>query len=276
MGKVVATDRAGFELDRRSVGGGHVRRMSEHGLFVSADKVELRMQREPGVERPDVLRATGRRRRAGRAREGDAMARRPRLAAGAGDAGSSMSFARSASSPGTCVRASSRACVATRAFPELRSRRRPGLAERPRAQVAGHVQDRHGGPELAHFADKRGAGGARHACFRRLRPHRTGRDRRETRRAPQRLKSLHGETIPTTHSEFNRRVAFHAAFKRVLSREQLLERSRLHDGEVSDRSADGPAGRRRKQLEPKGAPTQLLRTERGAGYVFTANVETVR
>ena len=91
-----------------------------------------------------------------------------------------------------------------------------------------------------------------------------------------RLKSPQGETIPTTNSEFNLLVAFLAAPQRVLSREQLLELSRLHDDEVYDRSVDVQVGRLRKKIEAKGARTQLIRTERGAGYVFTAIVETVR
>jgi len=91
-----------------------------------------------------------------------------------------------------------------------------------------------------------------------------------------RLKSPDGETIPTTNSEFNLLVAFLAAPQRVLSREQLLELSRLHDDEVYDRSVDVQVGRLRRKIEPKGTGTQLIRTERGAGYVFTANVETVR
>jgi two-component system OmpR family response regulator len=90
------------------------------------------------------------------------------------------------------------------------------------------------------------------------------------------LRSPQGETIPTTNSEFNLLVAFLAAPQRVLSREQLLELSRLHDDEVYDRSVDVQVGRLRRKIEAKGARTQLIRTERGAGYVFTASVETVR
>jgi two-component system, OmpR family, response regulator len=62
----------------------------------------------------------------------------------------------------------------------------------------------------------------------------------------------------------------------VLSREQLLELSRLHDDEVFDRSVDVQVGRLRRKIEPKGTSARLIRTERGAGYVFTAVVETVR
>jgi len=35
-------------------------------------------------------------------------------------------------------------------------------------------------------------------------------------------------------------------------------------------------GRLRKKIETGGTPQKLIRTERGAGYVFTAAVETVR
>jgi two-component system OmpR family response regulator len=91
-----------------------------------------------------------------------------------------------------------------------------------------------------------------------------------------RLTSPPGEAIPITNSEFNLLVAFLAAPQRVLSREQLLDASRLHNDEVYDRSIDVQVGRLRKKIEAKGARTQLIRTERGAGYVFTATVEMVR
>ena len=68
-----------------------------------------------------------------------------------------------------------------------------------------------------------------------------------------RLKSPQGEIVPTTNSEFNLLVAFLAAPQRVLSREQLLELSRLHNDEVYDRSVDVQVGRLRKKIEPKGS-----------------------
>jgi two-component system, OmpR family, response regulator len=91
-----------------------------------------------------------------------------------------------------------------------------------------------------------------------------------------RLKSPQGDPIPMTNGEFNLLVVFLAAAQRVLSREQLLDLSRLHNDEVYDRSIDVQVGRLRKKLELEGSGTQLIRTERGAGYVFTAAVETVR
>jgi two-component system, OmpR family, response regulator len=91
-----------------------------------------------------------------------------------------------------------------------------------------------------------------------------------------RLTAPKGETVPLTNSEFNLLVAFLAAPQRVLSREQLLDLSRLHNDEVYDRSIDVQVGRLRKKLEAGAAQMDLIRTERGAGYVFTSQVETVR
>jgi len=91
-----------------------------------------------------------------------------------------------------------------------------------------------------------------------------------------RLKSPTGETVALTNSEFNLLAAFLAAPQRVLSREQLLDLSRLHNDEVYDRSIDVQVGRLRRKFKSKGTRAQLIRTERGAGYVFTVEVETVR
>ena len=91
-----------------------------------------------------------------------------------------------------------------------------------------------------------------------------------------RLTSLSGETVAITNTEFNLLVAFLSAPQRVLSREQLLDLSRLHNDEVYDRSIDVQVGRLRRKLEPQSAQVPLIRTERGAGYVFEAEVEIIR
>jgi two-component system OmpR family response regulator len=91
-----------------------------------------------------------------------------------------------------------------------------------------------------------------------------------------RLTSPRGEPVALTNSEFNLLVAFLAAPHRVLSREQLLSLSRLHDDEVYDRSIDVQVGRLRKKIDADEIGNPLIRTERGAGYVFTAPVEVVR
>jgi DNA-binding response OmpR family regulator len=91
-----------------------------------------------------------------------------------------------------------------------------------------------------------------------------------------RLTSPKGENILLTNNEFNLLAAFLAAPQRVLSRDQLLGLSRLHNDEVYDRSIDVQIGRLRKKLEAGGPGQTLIRTERGAGYVFAAAIETVR
>jgi two-component system, OmpR family, response regulator len=90
------------------------------------------------------------------------------------------------------------------------------------------------------------------------------------------LRSPQGATIPLTNSEFNLLVAFLAAPRQVLSREQLLDLSRLHNDEVYDRSVDVQVGRLRKKVAASSTGDPLIRTERGAGYVLAAAVETVR
>jgi len=91
-----------------------------------------------------------------------------------------------------------------------------------------------------------------------------------------RLKTPKGETMTLRNAEFNLLAAFLASPQRVLSREQLLGMSHLHNDEVYDRAVDTQVGRLRKKLEEHGGGGEIIRTERGAGYVFTAAVETVR
>jgi DNA-binding response OmpR family regulator len=91
-----------------------------------------------------------------------------------------------------------------------------------------------------------------------------------------RLKSPRGEQTTLRNAEFNLLAAFLAAPQRVLTRDQLLSMSHLHDGEVYDRAIDTQVGRLRKMLEAQGADRELIHTERGAGYVLTVPVEVVR
>jgi DNA-binding response OmpR family regulator len=91
-----------------------------------------------------------------------------------------------------------------------------------------------------------------------------------------RLRTPAGESVALSNSEFNLLAAFLAAPQRILSREQLLGLSRLHDDEVYDRSIDVQVARLRRKIQPGGAQPEFIRTERGAGYTFAATVETVR
>jgi DNA-binding response OmpR family regulator len=58
----------------------------------------------------------------------------------------------------------------------------------------------------------------------------------------------------------------------VLSREQLLDLSRLHNAEVYDRSIDVQILRLRRKIEADPSQPEYIKTERGAGYVFDTAV----
>jgi two-component system, OmpR family, response regulator len=90
------------------------------------------------------------------------------------------------------------------------------------------------------------------------------------------LTSPLGQVVPLTAGEFNLLTAFLRSPQHVLSREQLLTASRVHDDEVYDRSIDVQILRLRRKLEADPSTPQLIRTERGAGYVLDATVEMVR
>jgi len=90
-----------------------------------------------------------------------------------------------------------------------------------------------------------------------------------------RLKSPAGETVPLTAGEFNLLTAFLHSPHRVLSRDQLLAASRVHDEEVYDRSIDVQILRLRRKLEADPSEPKLIKTERGAGYALTTSVELV-
>jgi len=90
-----------------------------------------------------------------------------------------------------------------------------------------------------------------------------------------RLTAPRGDNVPLTNTEFNLLAAFLAAPQRVLSRDQILGLSRLHNDEVYDRSstrrsaacARNRARRRQGTAHPHRG---------GTGYVFTASSKIVR
>ena len=84
--------------------------------------------------------------------------------------------------------------------------------------------------------------------------------------------NAYGHSVALTNNEFNLLAAFLASPNCVLSREQLLERSRLRNGEVYDRAIDVQVARLRRKIEQAG---DLIRTHRGAGYMLSATVEAV-
>jgi DNA-binding response OmpR family regulator len=121
----------------------------------------------------------------------------------------------------------------------------------------------------------------RHRLARELLPSKTDRRRAyrflgwEFNLGRRRLISPDGSSVELTLGEYNLLQAFCAAPQRVLSREQLLDLSRLNGAEVYDRSVDVQILRLRRKIEPDPARPQYIRTERGAGYVFSVPVQAL-
>ncbi|MGH6943011.1 MAG: response regulator [Geminicoccaceae bacterium] len=89
------------------------------------------------------------------------------------------------------------------------------------------------------------------------------------------LRSPAGNPVPLTRGELGVLMAFLQSPQQVLSREQLLAATRLHDEEVYDRSVDVQILRVRRTLEANPSAPEMIKTERGAGYVFAVPVEVV-
>ncbi|WP_213955460.1 MULTISPECIES: response regulator [unclassified Variovorax] len=90
-----------------------------------------------------------------------------------------------------------------------------------------------------------------------------------------RLTSPEGKRVELSNGEFNLLLALCEQPQRVLSRDQLLELSRLHGAEVYDRSIDVQILRLRRKIEVDASAPKMIRTERGAGYVFEQQVQVV-
>src|ERR1700728_3911769 len=90
-----------------------------------------------------------------------------------------------------------------------------------------------------------------------------------------RLKRQDGQSVNLTNGELNLLAALLSAPERILTRDQLLEASRVYDNEVYDRAIDIQVLRLRRKIEPDPAQPQFIVTERGAGYMFSAPVQIV-
>jgi DNA-binding response OmpR family regulator len=91
-----------------------------------------------------------------------------------------------------------------------------------------------------------------------------------------RLTAPDARVVPLTNSEFSLLCAFLSAPQRVLSRDELLERSRLHSLEVYDRAIDVTILRLRRKIEQDPSAPTLILTERGAGYSLSVPVSVLR
>jgi DNA-binding response OmpR family regulator len=80
-----------------------------------------------------------------------------------------------------------------------------------------------------------------------------------------------GEEVPMTAMEFELLRVFLANPNRVLSRDQLLMRTRNREWEPFDRSIDIRIGRLRRKIEPEPAgEPRCIRTVRNGGYMYVS------
>ena len=87
-----------------------------------------------------------------------------------------------------------------------------------------------------------------------------------------RLTDPKGADVALTKGEYALLVAFLDGPQRTLSREHLLQATRVHE-DVFDRSIDVQILRLRRKLEHDPSAPQIIQTERGFGYVFARQVE---
>jgi DNA-binding response OmpR family regulator len=87
-----------------------------------------------------------------------------------------------------------------------------------------------------------------------------------------RLTDPAGAPVTLTKGEYALLIAFLDAPQRPLSREHLLQSTRVHE-DVFDRSIDVQILRLRRKLERDPSTPRVIQTERGVGYVFAVPVE---
>jgi two-component system, OmpR family, response regulator len=91
-------------------------------------------------------------------------------------------------------------------------------------------------------------------------------------RRTRRLCNPDGVPVALTKGEYALLIAFLDAPQRPLSREHLLQATRIHE-DVFDRSIDVQVLRLRRKLEADMSAPSFIQTERGVGYVFVLPVE---
>jgi two-component system phosphate regulon response regulator OmpR len=86
------------------------------------------------------------------------------------------------------------------------------------------------------------------------------------------LRNPAGELVPLTSGEFELLRAFARSPNRVLSRDQLLDAAKGREWAAFDRSIDTQVTRLRHKIERDSRHPELIKTVRGAGYIFAVAV----
>lgn len=89
------------------------------------------------------------------------------------------------------------------------------------------------------------------------------------------LVSPEGAPIDLTTTEFNLLAVFVDNANKVLSRDRLLDLVHGRSAGPFDRSIDVQVGRLRRKIETDPKSPQLIKTVRGAGYLFAAKVARI-
>jgi DNA-binding response OmpR family regulator len=87
-----------------------------------------------------------------------------------------------------------------------------------------------------------------------------------------RLLDASGAEVPLTTGEFDLLLALARAAQRVLSRDQLMNALHGRDAGPFDRAIDAQIGRLRRKLGDSAEQPTLIKSVRGAGYLFAADV----
>jgi two-component system phosphate regulon response regulator OmpR len=82
-----------------------------------------------------------------------------------------------------------------------------------------------------------------------------------------------GAPVPLTTGEFDLLQVFARHAGRVLNRDQLMDLTRGRTWEAFDRSIDAQVARLRKKIETDPKNPALIKSVRGAGYLFTGKIE---
>ncbi len=90
--------------------------------------------------------------------------------------------------------------------------------------------------------------------------------------AARRLTGKDGQETPLTTGEFELLLALVQRPNQVLSRDQLMNSLHRRDASPFDRTIDVQIGRLRRKIEADPANPQLIKSVRGAGYLFAAKV----
>jgi two-component system OmpR family response regulator len=91
-------------------------------------------------------------------------------------------------------------------------------------------------------------------------------------RRGRRLLGRDGDPVPLSKGEYGLLLAFLEAPQRSLTREHLLQATRIHE-DIFDRSIDVQILRLRRKLEIDPGAPRIIKTERGVGYIFALPVE---